>query len=183
MLTFYLSASDGGDIVNKVAFYTPTDLNFSVGEEVEILLTADLSLSQSVLENQPVSASLQHYLVFDISGSDLPQLGGFYTVTLVDSYVWGSADVEWGEADFEWGSNSQVEYDTERGFIVQLYQTSSFTGSFETSSYTTHSFNYSPEYYTSSFETSSYYTGSFPISGASAYISVREEGTYYIYNG
>ena len=182
MLNFYLSSSNGGPIINKVAFYTPTDLNYSVGDTVEIQFTSDLSLSQSLLADNVVSASLQHYLVFDISGSDLPQVGGLYTVRLIDGYIWGQTDVSWSLADFTWG-DAVKEYDTERGFIVELIPTSSYTSSFETSSYTTHSFNYTPEYYTSSFETSSYYTASLNISSANAYISVRENGTYYVYQG
>ena len=184
MLKFYLSASDGGAILNKVAFYTPTQQNFSIGDTVEIQFIQDYSLNETILSNQRVSASIQHYLVFDISGSDLPQYGGLFQVNLIDSFPWEEVDYDWELADWNWDETFPVtRYDTERGQIIQLIPEQNFTGSFETSSYTTHSFAYTAEYFTGSFETASYTTASLAVSGADAYISVRENASYYIYRG
>ena len=244
MLKFKLVDKYGNFIINKIAFYTPTDLGYSVGDTVNINFTSQYSLSQSLLENQAISASNQHYLTFDISGIDLPQVGGQYIVDIVDYTFWENEGDDWDEAGV-WGEQYEVK-DTERGFIVSLilfdsylsnfeeanyikhnftyteythisdfedasylkhlfdYTSKTYTSSFESSSYISHSFTVTTSSYTSSFETSSYishsftvttgsYTGSFEsasyitaslnINSATPYISVREEGTYTIYNG
>ena len=163
MLKFYLSASDGGAIVNKVAFYTPQQQNFSIGDEVEIQFIQDYSLNETILSNQRVSSSIQHYLVFDISGSDLPQYGGLFQVNLIDSFPWEEIDYDWQLADWNWEDTFPVTtYDNERGQIIQFIPTSS---------------------YESSFETASYFTASLDIDGANSYLSLREYGTYYVYRG
>lgn len=186
MLKFYLSASDGGPIVNKIAFYTPTanGTGFEVGDTVDIQFIQDYSLNETEITSSVISASNTHYLVFDISGSDLPQYGGLFTVNLINSFPWEEVDYDWELADWNWEDTFPVTtYDTERGTILEFIPTSSFTGSFETASYTTHSFDYEAKYFTGSFETASYFTASLAVSGADAYISVREQGTYTVYRG
>ena len=152
-----------GSIVNTVAFYTPSSsLNYNVGDNIYILFTQDYSLISSSVDST-IKNVYEHYLVFDISGSDLPQRGGLYTVTLNQEVTWDTYDVMWEDSNYNWNAPILEDIiDTERAFLFELIE--------ETP-------------YTSSFEEANYYTASLEISGAVPYISVRETGTYYVYNG
>tara|TARA_R110000822_G_scaffold154236_2_gene293823 strand:- start:3271 stop:3819 length:549 start_codon:yes stop_codon:yes gene_type:complete len=182
MLKFNLVDKFGDVAINKIAFYTPTDLGYSAGDTVDINFTSQYSLSQSLLENNVVSASLQHYLLFDISGSDLPQVGGQYIVDIVAPIVWNTYDVDWNDSDVTWNEAVNT-IDTERGFIIDLIPVTDHTSSFENANYVTHDFDYKRKSFVSDFEEANYITASLNISGATPYISVREDATYIIYNG
>ena len=157
--------------VNKVSFYTPENLGLSVGDEVVLVFTQDYSQNESAVESTIIN-SYNKYLIFDISGSDLPQVGGLYTVNLAIEPVWNTYDVLWEEADVLWEdilSGNSLDY--ERAFIYEFVQFTPFSSSIESASYTQaptstngyvvenyindyFEFGYAP--YLSSVETSSY---------------------------
>jgi len=151
-----------GSVVNTVAFYTPSSsFDINVGDEVYINFTHDYSLSSSLVESTLPTLN-HHYLTFDISGSDLPQVGGLYTVTLNTEVTWDTYDELWNEADPNWEDYILDVFDSERAFLFELIPDTEFS---------------------SSFENANYFTASLNVSGAESYISVRETGTYYVYNG
>ena len=73
------------------------NLGLSVGDEVVLVFTQDYSQNESAVESTIIN-SYNKYLIFDISGSDLPQVGGLYTVNLAIEPVWNTYDVFWEEA-------------------------------------------------------------------------------------
>jgi hypothetical protein len=113
---------------------------------LRLKLTSDYSQEvtyvPAILLNNPTQYSPR--LIFSVTGSDLPQVSGLYTVEIQEylqgALTWGRADRRWGEADFTWGSGEAISgiytIDNDRVFneglnvpTATIYQ-SSQTGSY-----------------------------------------------------
>jgi hypothetical protein len=176
----YFSLQDN----NTVVFYTPTKLALVEGESLNIDFVADYSL-ESYSITSSITSYTGSYIKFVIPSSSLANeaiKGGFYTVSLIAAVLWEEDEDNWDAADYAWNEGG-VTYDTDRGWVYEFVPSNTYTSSFETSSYYTHSINITEYVYTSSFETASYYTASITGDGGTPYISVRETATYYVYNG
>lgn len=152
-----------GSAVNSVAFYTDETVSgINVGDEIFILFTQDYSLTSSSLDAE-IKALSPNYIVFDISGSSLPQAGGLYTVTLNTEVTWDTYDAFWEASEYTWQTPIlENTIDTERALLFELIPNNEYISLFEEANYT---------------------TASLDIDVSEEYISVRENSTYFVYNG
>lgn len=157
----YLKTS--GSEVNKVAFYTSDKIDgIDVGDEIYLVFTQDYSLTSSSLDST-INKLANNYIVFDISGSDLPQAGGLYSVALNTEVCWNNYDELWDTANGLWNLPIiENTIDTERAFLFELIPDNEYL---------------SPN------EEANYITASLDIEEEEEYISVREQSSYYVYNG
>ncbi len=146
-----------------MAFYTSENVGgISVGDEIYISFTQDYSLISSSLDAD-IRALSPNYIVFDISGSSLPQAGGLYTVTLNTEVTWDTYDSFWEAAEGVWDlSILENTLDTERALLFELIPDNQFLSDLE-----------KPDYVTASLD----------IEEPEPYVSVRENSSYFVYNG
>lgn len=156
----YLNIS--GSEINRVAFYTSEKPTYNVGDEIYIEFVQDMGLVSSSL-NQRVSALYPNHLVFDISGSDLPQAGGLYSVSLNEEPTWENIDLLWEDVCFEWQESLWQAFDTERALLFEKIEETEHLSTLESASYVSQSNE--------------------ELETETQYVSMREEATYIIYNG
>ena len=107
-----------GSTTQKVVFYTPEDTGYQVGDEIYIEFTSELTQHSQSIE-KAVDLKVPNYLGFYLPTVDLPQTGGFYTVTLNESTLWEDVETTWETTPWSWGDDLLTPFDTERCFILQ----------------------------------------------------------------
>lgn len=139
MINFYRN-----NPTNTFAVYPDYTASLSDRENVRYTFTLDQDYDRSIttftgsLVNIPTRVNPR--LVFQITGSVVPEWSGLYTLTLQEGlavgFKWGEAKLIWGEAHYKWASkdfiidNTLLDGDRAKVFgndqiTIEQYQTSS----------------------------------------------------------
>lgn len=117
-----------GSTLNKVVFYTPSNVGIQEGEEVYLEFTSEANYQTSSLQ-QEVAKKYPKYLQFNISSSQIPQQGGYYKLALKTDAKWEDVHDNWEDTLRYW-TDVQYTIDEERAYIFEpVVSESFFTGS------------------------------------------------------
>jgi hypothetical protein len=136
---------------NTFAVYPDVTSSYANNELARFSFTLTQDYDQSVTEftgsliNTPTDYNPR--LIFQVTGSALPDWSGLYTLTLEESLdvglKWGEANIKWSEANTKWSakefiiSQSLVDLDRAKvsgsdAIIFQQYQGPNETGAYST---------------------------------------------------
>lgn len=82
--------------INKITFIGETEVNIGGSQ---LVFVDDLTKTQYVVDAE-ITRGTAPWIKIDVSGSDLPQQKGFYTVQVNE--VTGTGDLIWGSAVISW---------------------------------------------------------------------------------
>jgi hypothetical protein len=120
---------------NKNIAINSNAINFNGNIEAQPTLSLALTHSYSG-EKHAIDAYLYSYkepwLVYQVSGSDLPTSTGWYDLSLIwasgsitgSNLIWGTAVLPWGNEPTAWGESAirfdgeYIELDSDRAFII-----------------------------------------------------------------
>ena len=115
-------------ITNTNAVWPDVDITSSIGLQVVLEFTQSydesVTLTEADIINNP-GINGQQYIIFQISGSNVPTPSGQYTVNVwegdIQPFIWGQVAITWGDIQAKWNDTEAVSktklLSTERAYV------------------------------------------------------------------